>query len=425
MNLDGWFRHNQIFTQHVYQLPAYQHRRLSPVMRFEPEETPDSIQIHIRDPHPNPEFINYYTPLVVVQEGLINTLNRFLKNFRVPQSIIMDDQGNTISAYILPNFIHSYPFLAVLPSVQVQLALLHPQGTDHEHASAIGTQAILLQYFPNPGDILNLHWLVEEDEWWNLPFDLQNTIWLQSMIHNGYWDYHAGRTRRQFLVNTVNDAAYFFLVRNSRHVGVVSDDTLIKMTALYATMVFNREISTFGTQVYPHHFTLSALTVRDILHSQILQGSDRFVFYDMNLINHVYATRGLVGLISLLFITAAMSVIALVNTILFPVLYILMVILLMYMMIARKNIGSLLLGCAKVLGLNLGVNIVSMLLFWIYRMLGTSFDIHILAVLLVALAVATVFLLIQIVKSTKLRDAPDILSVEGIIEKRKARARGA
>jgi len=337
-------------------------------------------------------------------------------NFRVPQSVILDDQGGITSAYILPNFIHSYPFLAVLPAVQAQLALFHHGET------SVGIQSILLNYFPNPGDILNLQWLVEA-EWYELPIDIQNTVWLQSMIHNGYYDTLVGRTRRQFLVNTANDAAYSFLVRNGRHVGVVSDDTLIKMTALYATMVFSREISTFGTQVYPHHFTLSDLSVRDILHSQVLQGSNRFVFYDNNLIRNVYVTRGFIGMISLLLIAIFMAIISIINTVVFPVLYILSVVLIMILLIQKKNIGGLLAAILKAVSLVVVGNILSMIIFAIYRSMESTFDIHLLMITLAILATVQIWLLIRIIINTNLTDAPPIFSVEALIRQQSSRRR--
>jgi hypothetical protein len=320
----------------------------------------------------------------------------------------------------MPNFIHSYPFLAVLPSVQARLNLFSPEGTDAEHLEGLYAQTILLRYFPNPGDIMQMQWLVGS-EWWELPREIQDTIWLQTMIHNGYYDGHVGRARRQFLVNITNDAAYSFLVRNSRHVGVVSDDTLIKMTALYAAMQFNREISRFGTQVYPHYFTISDLTVRDILQSSILQGSDRFVFYDMNLIHNVYVTRGIPGMISLLFVAMSMAAVSLVNTFVFPVLYFASVIIIMIFLLMRRNIGSVLLAGLKVIILSIGVNIVSTAIFAVYRNIRTVYDIHILAVLLLATAVTMIILLVKTFKSINVSNAPAVLSVEGIIEKRKNR----
>ena len=191
------------------------------------------------------------------------------------------------------------------------------------------------------------------------------------------------------------------------------------MTALYAAMQFNREISTFGTQVYPHYFTLSDLTVRDILQSSILQGSERFVFYDMNLIHNVYVTRGIPGMLSLLFITLAMSVIALINTFIFPFLYFASIILIIVLMIMRKNVGSLLFATVKILGLNLGVNILGSAMFALYRNITTTLDIHLLALLLAALAALMVFLLIKIIKSVQIINAPAILSIESLIQKRK------
>ena len=424
MRLDTWFRYNEIYVEHVHQLPAEQLSLLSPLMRYEPEPFINNFQIHVRRPHPNPDVIHYYAPLQMMHEGLINTLNRFLKNFRVSRSFILDDQGNVRSAYILPSFVHSYPFLSVLPEVQGQLMMTEGPIDFNDPESNAHMQALILRYFPYPGDILNLQWLVHTD-WWDLPHHTLNTVWIQSMIHNGFYDPNVGARRRQFLVNTTNDAAYAFLVRNSRHIGVVTDDIMIKMTALYATMVFNRQISAFGTQVYPQYFTLSDLSVRDILHSSILQNSGRFVFYDLELMHNIYVTRGLIGLISLFLLALAMAVIGIINTLIFPILYVAMVLLLIIMMLMQKNVGGLLLTSLWFILLNIVTNICGMLIFAIYRVLDTQFDIHFAMALMIALSIGVVIAIIKILKNVQLSSAPDILGIETLIARRDVRRRSA
>lgn len=281
---------------------------------FDDSEGVEAYQIKSGNHMPAPELLTYYNPMLELEKGFVENLNLMLKNYHLPKSIIKYPDGLYKDASVINSYIHSYPFLYILPKVQKEL----------NDSSNINEMRIIQEDFPYAGDVLRLQWLVDMslEELTKEKPDIVNSIWIQTMSKNGYYDPNLGTARRQTLVDKVNRDTYSFLIKVTPDIGLVSDENMIRLTSLYATMSLNAEISRFNNIVYPRFIAIEEMNVKDIVTGVVLKNSQRFLFYDVDLVSNIYVEKGFLGLISLNILVLMMSIISLCNTILIPFVYI-------------------------------------------------------------------------------------------------------
>jgi len=336
----------------------------------------------------NAEMMNHYSPFMFMYEGIIYTMNTFLRVYDIPRSLVLFPDGFAKDAYIFPNFVVSLPFLALMPQATTNLAST-PQG--------IVQWNILQQHFPNPGDITRMQWLVET-EWIDLPASARETIWGQTMFRNGFFDPAFGRQRRQILVNQTNDAVYRFLIGLRPELGLVSDENILKLASLHATMEFNNHISTMFSQVYPQNLPVSHINASNILTSAHLMESGRFVFYGADLTDNIIHHYGLLGLIPSMIALISLIVLSAINSWGVPILYVGGA---LFMIIGSLSHWNVKMGVyfffrmfMSLIGLQVGV----ILILNMYGVWGIPM--HILAVAFL-LALLTFFVIVQIMKGVQ------------------------
>lgn len=336
------------------------------------------------------DLLTYYTPYYPLEEGLLETLNTFLRYYQIPRSVVRYPNGMSKDTYVINTYIHSYPFLVVLPEVQQKL---------QQEQNLPELMAIQSRFYPY-GDILRLtDWLVEK-EFNELEPEIANSLWGQTLWKNGYYDITYGKVRRQQLVDRVNQETYNFLIRVTPEVGLVSDDNLIKLTAMYATFVFNNEISRFGQMVYPRNVAFDEFNVTDILTSVILKNTTRYMFYEVDLVSNIFVEKGIFGLLAADIVILGMIGISLLNSILLPVLYIGGVVWLVAFILIGKKLSGALLFIFKVIGLILLVNLFSTINLLLYGWYSPVLNIYLLCVFTILIVVVGFKALMWITKSS-------------------------
>jgi len=349
-----------------------------------------SEQIHLYNRMPNISMVNYYMPYLFLQDGLVYTLNQFLRHYRVPRSVIQFVDGNVQDSYVVASFIRSIPFLAVLPHVQLSMS---------ENIAFAQDAIILERYFSNPGDIFQLQWLVNT-EFSELPPHVANTVWGQTMRRTGFWgDYVASPVRRQLLVNYVNDAGYRFFINIAAQPGLHSDENLIKLASLEATFAFNRFISEFGDMVYPQHFPTSYLSVGDIIAAGLIHQNPFFMAYDIDILPIVLNSQGYAATFSMVIVAVIMMVIAFLNAQL-AILYVAIVAFSIVITIVKKTVRPALVFSGLIFASLLGLGVLSIGAWHVFWWLPVSNSIHWLAVMYLLAIIAFIFMVVQTVKIT-------------------------
>ena len=349
-----------------------------------------------------PEMVNYYMPFLFLQDGLVETLNTFLWAYEIPNSVLIYPDGTVRSGYIISTFIKSYPFLAVLPQVQHQLIELDVSGKE---------SALIMEHFPDPGDIFKLQWLVTT-EWKDLPTYVANTIWGQSMLRNGFYDNELGEIRRQTLVNVTNDAFYEFILSVQPEIGLLSDDNLIKMATLFATFAFNDHISRFGNMVYPRNFAMDELSVGDLFSSVVVHSSGRFMLYDIDAMPILRGENGLPGELAGTLILIAMMILAFINGIFAEMTYLGVVIALILTALIKRSIKPALLFAVKIMAVFMAIAVLSIFTLHSYYWLPATFRLYIVMVGVWFLVVFSIKSLLWCFKSTSFIDAGRAVSID-------------
>jgi len=348
-----------------------------------------SEQIHLFNRMPNVSMVNYYMPYMFLQDGLVYTLNQFLRHYRVPRAVIQYVDGNVQDSYVVASFIRSIPFLAVLP---------HVQTTMSENIAFAPDAMILQNYFPNPGDIFQLQWLVNT-EFSSLPPYVANTVWGQTMRRTGFYDTPASYVRRQLLVNYVNDAGYRFFINIAAQPGLHSDENLIKLASLEATFAFNRFVSEWGDMVYPQHFSTSYLSVGDIIAAGLIHQNPFFMAYDIDILPIVINSRGYAATFSVVMVALFMMAIAFINGNL-AILYVLMVLFSIIIVLVKRTVKPALVF-AGFMSLSLfGLGFFSIGAWHVFWWLPPGSSTHWLAVMYLVILIAFIFAVVQTVKTT-------------------------
>jgi len=348
-----------------------------------------SDQLHLFNRTPNISMVNYYMPYLFLQDGLVYTLNQFLRHYRVPRAMIQFVDGNVQDSYVVASFIRSIPFLAVLPHVQLSMS---------ENIAFSQDADILRNYFPDAGDIFRIQWLVDT-EFTNLPPYVANTVWGQTMRRAGFYGATWSYTRRQLLVNYVNDAGYRFFINISAQPGLHSDENLIKLAALEATFAFNRFISEFGDMVYPQHFSTSYLSVGDIIAAGLIHQNPFFIAYDIDILPIVLHSRGYGATFLVVMVALFMIAIAFVNGNL-AILYVAIVLFSIVIVVWKKTVRPALVFSGLMFASLFGLGLLSIGAWHVFWWLPPGSSIHWLAVMYLLIIIAFIFMVIQTVKTT-------------------------
>jgi hypothetical protein len=279
------------------------------------------------------DAIDYYFPFFLMEDGFIETLNSMLKAFKVPRATSNYIDGLVKDSYIVFNYTNSGPFL---------------YGSDIAQFEGEWEPLLYLQMvraFPDPDDFLNMRGWVE-----NPTSKQRESLWGLTMELNGYYDPNGGKERRAALVEYVNYQTKRYLIENQPLVSMISDENLIKVTALMASFFFNGKISNFGSWVYPTSFNQDEMKLGDVFITTIAGDSDRFIKQNLDLVEYTSNSYGLMGLCILILVMVCSTVFVLVVKISIPILYCLLGVLVVYRFVTDNEFGGLLKGYFKVTG---------------------------------------------------------------------------
>lgn len=339
----------------------------------------------------NKELIDYYMPFNLLENGLMSTLNKYLVYYKPMQSVVKYPDGLVKTSFIISTYTRSLAFLSANPDVNSLIS----QTTDEKQLSNLGiTQLeadVVNQKFYPYGDIMNLQpWVDAELE--NIDNNYTNSIWGQSMIKAGYYAPGTGHEKRVKLANKVNREVYDLFIRLKELNGQVSDENLIKIISLYATFVWNDEISYWGHNAYPQTVSLNEISVEDLLSATVLMDSTRYLFYDADLVSNVYADHGFLGTAALDLAALSLMLYSILVSWLLPVLIGALVVYVTFRIMTNKSMMPALLLSSKLIGLLIGMNILLVVILTTYDFYVSTGALYLMAFLFVVVDVIFIWL---------------------------------
>lgn len=330
----------------------------------------------------NKELIDYYMPFNLLEDGLISTLNKYMVYYKPMQSVVKYPDGLVKTSYIISTYTRSLAFLSADPEVSSLIS----SSTDDSQLANLGISQleadVVNQKFYPYGDILNLQpWVDAELD--QIGANYANSIWGQSMIKAGYYAPDTGHLKRLKLANKVNREVYDMFIRLKELNGQVSDENLIKLISLYATFVWNNEISYWGHNAYPQTVSLNEISVEDLLSATVLMDSTRYLFYDADLVSNVYADHGFMGTAALDLAALALMLYSILVSWVLPVLVGVMVVYVTFRIMTNKSMMPALLLSSKLIGLLIGMNILLVVILITYDFYVSTGALYLMAFLLV------------------------------------------
>lgn len=307
--------------------------------------------------------MNYYTPYSVIMDGLIEKLNKLSKVYLLSRNQLPYPNGVRKDAFFMDSYVSSPIFTSPTD----------PKNDDPEMSD--DTLRLLSQYFGEGDEIDNIDFLgLTESLGKYLTTEgsgAQDTLWYQTMEQNAYFSEQAGNKLMSNLILYVNQNTKEWLLDNIDKLKYISDETLIETTSLYATMLFNTQVSQFYNKMYPERINYEELSVIDTLRPILTKDYNRFSSVSRDLVEYVYYEYGFFGNLALGMIVLMQGITSLILTYAIFIMYMLLILfILIRLIIKRESVKSAIMGFAKLYSVLVGVYYVNVL----FMQLLNNFD---------------------------------------------------
>lgn len=241
--------------------------------------------------------IDYYTPYYQIVDALLGKVNSLATIYAIPRRTSTYNNNVIRNNYMLYSYVNSKPFVSpgnysfVEPTAEMEY-------TDEERkafvSQAVETANKLEATFGSNADWLGLSGILKA-----VPDnkDYQSTLWAQTLQDNGYynssWQITAdNKAKLDDLVTYVNYQTKKFVIDMSNQIGSLSDDTMIKLVALRATIALNQEASDFGHWLYPYSLNYSDMTLNNVLQAVIISDYNKYVSLKLDTVDYVMDEYG-------------------------------------------------------------------------------------------------------------------------------------
>ena len=233
--------------------------------------------------------LDYYTPYSIIVDGFIGQLNKLSDVYQLTRTSLPYPGGIRKDNFFVNSYVNSPIFLSPRdpretdPDMDVDL---YDRIVDKFLTTEIGNE-----------DWLGFHESfksgIRKDE-------AKASLWYNTMEQNGFFGLEElSEKKYQNLVFYVNDNTKAFLIRNRDILSYMSDENLIEITSLYATMLFNTAVSEFGNKLYPERINYEELSVIDTIRPVITKDYNKFTAMSRDIVDYVNFEYGWLGLISL------------------------------------------------------------------------------------------------------------------------------
>lgn len=316
--------------------------------------------------------VDYYMPYYQMVDGFVGTLNDMLSAYRIPRHTVQYLDGLSKDSFLVYSYANSIPFLS-------------PGDLDVDNVLQPDEAEILKSKFGDMYDFMNVRQLLE-----NPSEAMKQTLWYRTLSQNGYFlNTEESAEKREDLIYYVNYHTREFIIQLDPQLGLISDENLIKVIGLHATMLFNQRASEYGNWLYPVMLNYPEFQLKDVYRVSLSDDTRKFAEANLDVVDYVYTEKGSFGVLGLLVDAMLGWAIAFVvpNVIMF--LYLALMLLLLYRTLTSMPLSPLVKGYFK-----------SSLLFFLVYALFTTVTANVSSLLLLFLVyVVTAMLLVGIVSA--------------------------
>ena len=289
--------------------------------------------------------INYYIPFNVIADGLIKKLNDLSRVYLLPRDQLPYSNGTVKDAFFLKSYVKSAVFVSPLDFSKADIDM------DKD------TLSLLETHFKD-GDLGNTDWLGlfdSIDEYIDLGLAYE-TLWYQTLEQNHYFDEEVKDTLWANLITYVNSNTKEFLLKNIDKLSYISDETLVEVTSLYATMLFNTQVSQFYNKLYPERLNYEELSVVDTLRPIITKQYNKFSNQSRDLVDYIYYEYGFFGNLALAMIVLLQGITSLILTYAVFIMYLLLILFVLIRFCIKKlEMKDAVMGFLKLYAVLVGV----------------------------------------------------------------------
>ena len=291
--------------------------------------------------------VDYYVPYYYFVDNYINKLNLLAQIYELPRTTTVYATGESKDNYLVYAYTHSPVF--VTPG-EYGVVLQEDAKTTMVDYESYVEEAKELEMQLNAGFGNNADWLGVADVFINLSEEDKGTLWAQTMQQNGYYDenWNPDVEMINTLILYINNQTRNFVYSIDESIGNLSDETMIKLISLRATIAFTQEVSQFGTWLYPFSLDYAEITLGDILNATFASDYQKYVAMDMNIAEYIGYEHGWFVLILFDLLVILMFILTHIMNIMIPVLYLLFLGIIFVRFISLGDIKIPLRGYTKV-----------------------------------------------------------------------------
>jgi hypothetical protein len=276
----------------------------------------------------------------------------------------------------------------------LDLVEFNVRGDDMSQAETIRDRVV--SEFDTPVDFLGLYDILNsKDE------SVVNTLWWQTLYQNGYYASDGSVDKSvENLITYVNLQTKKFILDLGDSINYISDENLIKLISLRASIALAQRGSEYGNWLYPNSLNYQEFSMNDVLMASVISQTDLYYQTNLSLTKYVNEHYGWLSQIMLLIVVAFSYIIVNIMNIAIPVLYIGMYLIFMLRFVVSDSAVRVIRGYAKV----------SLILFILYSifcfsfviaglMAGTAFGLFILLIMQILVGVFMVRLIISLLSN--------------------------
>lgn len=258
--------------------------------------------------------IDYYMPYYTIAKNFTDNLNSFARIYQLQRETIAYSGDMEKDSFFVKSFMVSIPFLSPGQYTNEDGS---PLTEDPDETLMLMS---LQEVFGNELDFLGIRNLLE-----NPDQKSKDTSWYQTAEQNKLLN----KKNIDATVKRVNMLAKEFMIDNYYNFQQMSDENIIKVVSLYATMQLNSGLSTPINSVNPITLNFEELSLKDVLTCTLVNDFALFTNSDINLATHITNEYGFLTTVGL--IVSLVEIFIIVNLIkyLVPALYLLFLVLML------------------------------------------------------------------------------------------------
>ena len=290
-----------------------------------------------------PSLDSYYTPMNDIIQSFVDNLNLTTSIFKIQRNTFSYDKDFYKDAFVVNSFINSGLFLD--PGNFEALRGNIVEGTiENGDYTVSSVKALVEAKFKYPEDWLGLSNILV-----NPSDDMKETLWLNTLKKNGYYEPDWKPTDKlNDLISYTNKHTKLFVMKNSDQLSFISDENAIKIISLYATTALCQRGSEYTSWMYPNYVNSGELELKDVLSASLTSMYDKIMAVDNSFVSTIGFLYGIVGLIAISLILFFSNLFILVITYLIPVLYASLGVLIVAKLVLGSNASATIKGYFKI-----------------------------------------------------------------------------